>query len=85
MGLRFYRWHSFNILPHLTLCGLYYDPLIQETGQLVELVLFGVVFHLTFRSRRAIYWDSRFFGPLYSRRRKVWYWAPQLPTKSRGE
>lgn len=74
-----YRWHSINLIPNVALVMTYDedDRGVTREGTLLELVLFGQVFHINIPIKLDRGWESPVWGPLWSRRRRVWYRAPK--------
>jgi hypothetical protein len=73
--LRVYPWHSINLIPHLSMAEV--GETIDDTGQALWLTVLGVVITITVPSKRPRYFSMKQYGPLWSRRRKVWYRADQ--------
>jgi len=69
--LRVYPWHSINLIPGLSIAPVGTEH--EITGCLIQLTLFGCVISLMFPTRQQRYFISKMYGPLYSRKRKVWY------------
>jgi hypothetical protein len=79
MNLRIYRWHSINLCP---LIGGYSVGNIHGiTGRAMEFTLFGMVVVLYYRTKKGFLygkmWSTQVHGPLWSRKRKQWYWVNQ--------
>lgn len=72
-----YPWHSINIIPNLGLVMTYDDSQVPvRYGTMLEVCLFGQVFHLDLPIKLNRGWSTKLRGPLWSKRRKVWYTAP---------
>lgn len=68
-----YPWHSINIIPQwgcIPLCSD--DPPYESKESLIEFVLFGVVVHIIVPYKIPSM-GSRLIGPVWSKRRKMWY------------
>lgn len=72
-----YPWHSVNLVPQVALVMTYNDEDVPTRyGTMLELVLFGQVFHLDLPLKLNRSYSTSLYGPLWSKRRKVWYTAP---------
>lgn len=74
-GLKLYKWHSINLLPHWTACSICdeidYSKIIARS---IQITLFGFVLDFMFPSSKRKLFRSFFInGPMWSRRRKLWY------------
>jgi hypothetical protein len=73
-----YPWHSINVIPHAALVMTYNDDEVPvRHGTLLEVCLFGQVFHIDLPIKLQRGWSTSALGPLYSRRKRVWYRAPK--------
>lgn len=76
ISLKGYKWHSINVVPHLSSIAVCADePPFRITGRMFQLSVLGYVVSLVVEYERA---DGtakigRFRGPLWSRKRKLWY------------
>jgi len=69
-----YPWHSINVIPQAALVMTYDDEDVPvRYGTMLELVVLGQVFHIDLPIKLQRGWSSPLWGPLYSRRRRVWY------------
>lgn len=77
-GIRVYPWHSINLIPQIALVPIYHDEFepYQYTS-MIELTVLGHVLHvdLPFKIDRGH--GTPLMGPLWSKRKKKWYWAPK--------
>jgi hypothetical protein len=79
LGKKFstYPWHSINIVPHAALVMTYNDEEVPTRyGTMLELVLFGQVFHLDLPLKLNRSYSTSVLGPFWSKRRKMWYTVP---------
>jgi hypothetical protein len=77
MKLHYYKWHSVNILPILSSYSFCKgDGSHDIVGGCIELVLFGWIIVFTYPSKKSKkIWSSGARGPLWSRRRKKFYFV----------
>lgn len=78
MELKAYRWHSINLIPHIEVCPCdEWDEATNTIGRLLMLTVFGWVITMVWRSKKQLGWSFPYGikGPLYSRKRKIWYSA----------
>lgn len=78
-NLMIYRWHSINIIPHISFSNTCKNdsPPFTINGRLIYLTLFGLVFNFTYPTTKGIRFRS-FPGIdhiwwCYSRDQKRWY------------
>jgi hypothetical protein len=75
-SLKGYRWHSINLVPNLSSVAICTDEApFRTTGRLFQLTVFGWVISLLveYEGASEIAKIGKFHGPLWSRRRKLWY------------
>jgi hypothetical protein len=71
-----YPWHSINIIPNGGLVMTYDDGEIPvRYGSLLEIVIFGQVFHINFPLKVSRGRSIPLIGPLWSKKKKKWYRA----------
>ncbi len=71
------KWHSINLIPN---ASLYYVSEDKEPyniiGRVLEITWLGFILDLEFKaSQFTRVYSTKTRGPLWSRRRKVWYWS----------
>ncbi len=72
-----YPWHSINLVPQASLVMTYNDEVVPTRhGTMLEVCLFGQVFHIDLPIKLNRGYSTSILGPLWSRRRKVWYTVP---------
>lgn len=73
MIVNHYKWHSINIVPHISIYSLCEDDSFYIIGRVLSLTIFGHVINIMWRTtKRAKYRSSNFIGPIYSRKNKTW-------------
>jgi len=73
-GFHIFKWHSINLLPHWSIVSICDDDTFKIIGRAIQITIFGFVIDFMFpasKSKRAKF--SPVFGPMWSRRRKLWY------------
>jgi len=76
MWFRTYRWHSVNLVPIVGAVDICEDEAPNAVFRRdYSINLFGRIFVLELPTKRfRLSWDSPVVGPLWSRRKKRWYW-----------
>jgi hypothetical protein len=77
MKLHYYLWHSINLIPMLAVYSICQDDENYDViGRSIELVLFGWVIVFTYPTTKIHkMWSSHLYGPLWSRKRKKFYFV----------
>ena len=71
--MKVFRWHSINLIPTFTIFPICEDdPPYDLAGSMVEIVVFGIVFHFLVATVLP-YFSTHIRGPLWSRKYKHWY------------
>ncbi len=72
-----FPWHSINLIPQFGCIQICEDEYPHERdGSLLEIVLFGYVFHLHIPINLPGM-STKLRGPLWSKSKKKWYRAPK--------
>ena len=81
MKLSHWYWHSINVLPSITAFSICEDDHPYETcGRVIELCWFGLIVHIQYETKRfrKVKHIIRLMGPIYSKRRQLWYRIREL-------
>ncbi len=79
MKLNTWKWHSINIIPHITFYTLVnIRGKVKDYGRAMQLTIFGRIFNLSWKAAKAkrawSSYDHVSIGLCYSREKKKWYW-----------
>lgn len=78
-SIKAWQWHSINFIPHFTIYSVCTSILEQPSkviGRAFQLTIFGYVIDFMWPSSTSkLIRSCKAYGPLWSRRRKQWYWA----------